>query len=968
MSQISSNSNISRRILNDQASNIFFYEVTSTSPYSTKYDTQYAREALSHSETSSSTVSLYSNCSKDNLITPMIINVFYSHTFQVILYFCFLIYLFLGVAIVSDIFMCAIERITSSTKTIKKVKNVTRCQHTSSNTVDTNVKCSQVNCQVKQQMQVEEIPVKIWNDTVANLTLMALGSSSPEILLSIIEVISSGFKAGELGAGTIVGSAAFNLLIISAACISSLPDNVSKKINNLHVYMITSFFSIFAYIWLVIILIIISPQVIELWEAIFTFTLFIILVTAAYFADIKSNNYNTHDNSISNDTMKKQSYFFPQGCITKKSLHMFMDHIRRIDPTVTDEDTVCLAVAHLFETENHSKAFYRVSAIRSFLGVQSPIPQLTPRLKMIHDALKNQNNFIVRLSDKYDDIIAGAVADTCDQLQGVFRVTINETKSHVSSNDKTIACHNRTSFKHDRRTVNSSHENHDISIIQFESPDVYAYEDAGSIQLKLLRTGKITNQVTIKLTTIDHSAISNVHYIPVDQLFTFTPGEKVKYINVTIIDDNILNADRIFLAKISLPENINDDDSTVAIGDNYITVITIVDDDEPGTISFADKIYTVPFNSNEIRVPVVRENGHDGKIKVKYTVIDGTAVNGKHYQCYPTDKWLSLSHAVERADIVIQLLPNTKNVYHDSELFFEVNLTTCFIETAQHCIQQDEDELQLNLDDKSEQECAHRIGKNHKAVIVLTDNDDVNTTKLLSKINEARDGFRLNANVWRDQLISAVSIQVSDDDNKLIAWLLHIITFHWKILFALIPPVGIWRGWLTFATSLTLIGVLTAIIGDVASTLGCLININPSLNAITFVAMGTSMPDLFASVTAIRMDSTADNAIGNITGSNSVNVFLGLGLPWMLASIYWSVKGQQFHVPTGDIIFCVALYTVIAIIAITVLAVRRFSPKIAAGEVGGPKKWALATSFLFVILWIVYITLSALSLYNIFSI
>ena len=28
-------------------------------------------------------------------------------------------------------------------------------------------------------------------------------------------------------------------------------------------------------------------------------------------------------------------------------------------------------------------------------------------------------------------------------------------------------------------------------------------------------------------------------------------------------------------------------------------------------------------------------------------------------------------------------------------------------------------------------------------------------------------------------------------------------------------------------------------------------------------------------------------SIGNITGSNSVNVFLGLGLPWCIASIYW---------------------------------------------------------------------------------
>ena len=44
-----------------------------------------------------------------------------------------------------------------------------------------------------------------WNDTVANLTLMALGSSSPEILLSVIEICGNNFLAGDLGPGTIVG-------------------------------------------------------------------------------------------------------------------------------------------------------------------------------------------------------------------------------------------------------------------------------------------------------------------------------------------------------------------------------------------------------------------------------------------------------------------------------------------------------------------------------------------------------------------------------------------------------------------------------------------------------------------------------------------------------------------------------------------------------------------------------------------
>ena len=45
------------------------------------------------------------------------------------------------------------------------------------------------------------LEVRVWNDTVANLTLMALGSSAPEILLSIIEILGNNFYAGALGPG-----------------------------------------------------------------------------------------------------------------------------------------------------------------------------------------------------------------------------------------------------------------------------------------------------------------------------------------------------------------------------------------------------------------------------------------------------------------------------------------------------------------------------------------------------------------------------------------------------------------------------------------------------------------------------------------------------------------------------------------------------------------------------------------------
>ena len=44
-------------------------------------------------------------------------------------------------------------------------------------------------------------------------------------------------------------------------------------------------------------------------------------------------------------------------------------------------------------------------------------------------------------------------------------------------------------------------------------------------------------------------------------------------------------------------------------------------------------------------------------------------------------------------------------------------------------------------------------------------------------------------------------------------------------------------------------------------------DIEPSVAGITIVALGTSVPDTFASRTAAIQDAHADAAIGNITGT-----------------------------------------------------------------------------------------------------
>lgn len=49
-------------------------------------------------------------------------------------------------------------------------------------------------------------------------------------------------------------------------------------------------------------------------------------------------------------------------------------------------------------------------------------------------------------------------------------------------------------------------------------------------------------------------------------------------------------------------------------------------------------------------------------------------------------------------------------------------------------------------------------------------------------------------------------------------------------------------GYVCFVVAIALIGVLTALIGDIANHLGCTIYLRDSVTATTIVALGTSMP------------------------------------------------------------------------------------------------------------------------------
>lgn len=113
---------------------------------------------------------------------------------------------------------------------------------------------------------------------------------------------------------------------------------------------------------------------------------------------------------------------------------------------------------------------------------------------------------------------------------------------------------------------------------------------------------------------------------------------------------------------------------------------------------------------------------------------------------------------------------------------------------------------------------------------------------------------------------------------------------------------------------------------------------------------------------AAIQDQYADASIGNVTGSNAVNVFLGIGVAWTIAAVYWKSKNKVFRVNPGSLAFSVTLYTVMALVCVLVLLYRR-RPSVSGGELGGPRTAKLLTLFLFISIWFTYILLSSLESY-----
>ncbi|KAJ7977576.1 magnesium/proton exchanger [Quillaja saponaria] len=238
------------------------------------------------------------------------------------------------------------------------------------------------------------------------------------------------------------------------------------------------------------------------------------------------------------------------------------------------------------------------------------------------------------------------------------------------------------------------------------------------------------------------------------------------------------------------------------------------------------------------------------------------------------------------------------------------------------------------------------------------------TDDVVESSAEALEDFDL-LTLWKQQFLDAVTLE-STESRKLKNIYLRVarifwqsLLLPWRLLFAFIPPYHIAHGWIAFICSLLFISGIAYIVTQLTDLISCVTGINPYVIAFTALASGTSWPDLVASKIAAERQITADSAIANITCSNSVNIYVGIGVPWLINTIYNFIAYREpLRIENaGGLSFSLLVFFSTSVGCIAVLVLRRLT---LGAELGGPRIWAWITSVYFMSLWIIFVVLSSL--------
>merc|ERR1719382_790823 len=463
--------------------------------------------------------------------------------------------------------------------------------------------------------KTQVVVVKVWNETVANLTLMALGSSAPEIMLSVIEIWAKNFHAGDLGPGTIVGSAAFNLFMIIGLCMYVIPDDEVRKIKHLQVFFVTATWSIFAYIWLYFILGATSYGRIDAWEGILTFLFFPATVYTAFVADRRMFFYKYFDKSRKGVIVATE-----KGDVENRGEEKFKDFDEDVDPALAE-----------FERNR-----------REYINAMKRIRLEVPDISMID----------LETRAREEVMAAGPKSRAYYRAQATRKMAGKEdAKKAFSKQLAAEAEAEKAALSKEEQELAASLEKKDDGVcrVMFDPPHYTVMESVGTFEVTIIREGgDLSQTVQVDYKPEDGTAASPGDYIEAVGTLTFGPGETQKMVTLEVLDDDVFEEDEHFYIRISNlrrkdgkafseisvtgEDGIAKMQPSIQLGTPHMATIMILDDDHGGIFSFDDAEVEVVESVGTFELELKRISGARGKVAIPYNTEDGTAKEGEHYE------------------------------------------------------------------------------------------------------------------------------------------------------------------------------------------------------------------------------------------------------------------------------------------------------------------------------------------------
>merc|ERR1711962_720517 len=675
-----------------------------------------------------------------------------------LLYATLMLYLFIGVAIVSDKFMESIEMITAQEK--------------------------EMSVKDPRTGKTQVIIVKVWNETVANLTLMALGSSAPEIMLSVIEIWAKSFEAGDLGPGTIVGSAAFNLFMIIGLCMYVIPDDEVRKIKHLRVFIITATWSVFAYVWLYLILGAISYGQVDSWEGIVTFLFFPATVYTAFVADRRMFFYKYLDKKYR--AQRGVIVQSEKADIESRGEEKFRDFDEDVDPA-------------LAEFERNRREY--INAMKRIRLENPDIPLIDLETKAREEVMaagpKSRAYYRAQATRK----MAGK-EDAAKAFKKQLAAEAEAEKAELSKEEAELAA-----------TLEKKDDG--VTRIMFDPPHYTVMESVGTFEVTVVREGgDLNSTVQVDYKTEDGSASSEGDYIEAIGTLTFGPGETQKMVTLEVLDDDVFEEDEHFYIRISnlrrkdgMPISqvtVTDEDGkrsqqpSIQLGTPHMATIMILDDDHGGIFGFEDSEAEIVESVGVYELKVQRVSGARGKVAIPYNTEDGTAKEGQHYEAQEGQ----LVYENEETTKTISIATTDEESYEKNLIMYVSIGDPIHIAEGKEGEGVDYAELDAkNLEELTEEEKIALLGRpclgaNTRIQIRIKESKEFKNSvdKMMQKANNS---MVVGSSSWLDQFSEAFTVQADDDDEegedgeegeeKMPScgdYIMHFLTLPWKLIFA----------------------------------------------------------------------------------------------------------------------------------------------------------------------------------------